>query len=924
MRFFSPQRHTRSMLRVILPALLAAHLALYSDAGAHAAAAAPTAVTPVTSIEGVSEYRLENGLRVLLAPDPSSPRMTVNMTYLVGSRHENYGETGMAHLLEHMLFKDSKNYTDAWGEFSRRGLAVNGSTSDDRTNYYATFNADPDTLAWYLGWQADVMVNSLIRREDLDSEMTVVRNEMERGENSPFRILMQKMSASAFEWHNYGKSTIGARSDVENVDIAQLRAFYEQYYQPDNAVLIVTGAFDSEATLKLIREKFNPISKPTRVLPKLYTTEPVQDGERAVTLRRNGGVPLVAAMYHAPAAGAPDHAALQLATLILGDTPSGRLHRALVGKSLATDVFGYQAESFDPDFVLFGAQLESSMDQRASLALLTDTLESISSQPFTEAEFKRAQDMYLNQWDRMFSDVEAVGASLSEAVAAGDWRLLFLQRDRVRKATLQQVQQAANAYLVQSNRTAGMYVPTDKPVRAPAQKPVDFQALFKGYTGDPNFTAAEAFDTSAANIDSRTTRSTLTVPNGKVELALLNKATRGDRVNAMFVVQSGDVTTLRGQRAIADAVGDLMLRGTPTRSRQQIDDLFKSLNATVSVSAHAGELVVDVSTVEKNLAPTLEAVLEIVRTAHFPPDQIAEYKRERASALQSRRSEPQALAARALARHDNPWKKEDPRYVPTFDEEAKDIDTLDRKALLAYRDRFIGLATTQFAAVGQFDAEALTSLLTRALTPWKAAEAYTRIPSPYREVASTVIDINTPDKANATLLARQWFAIQDTDPDYPALMAANYALGQSAKSRLWVRIREKDGLSYSAGSQVSVSSYQPSARWSIYASFAPANREKLETALQQEFARALKDGFTDQEVMEAKEALLNYGALARANDDALVSRWVDYMQQDRSFQRAIELEAKLKALTTEEVNAALRKYLKPDAFTFAVAGDFKP
>ncbi|MDP4590248.1 MAG: insulinase family protein, partial [Burkholderiaceae bacterium] len=259
----------------------------------------PKGVKEVTSVQGMTEYQLEsNGLRILLAPDDSKPTTTVNMTYLVGSRHENYGQTGMAHLLEHMLFKGTPTIRNALAEFSRRGLQANGSTSTDRTNYYASFAANPETLDWYLGWQADAMVNSLIAREDLDTEMTVVRNEMESGENNPFRILWQKMLGAAYQWHNYGKTPIGARSDVEGVDIAQLQAFYRLYYQPDNAVLTVAGKFNPERTLQQIALVFEPIPKPNRALPKEYTVEPIQDGERRVILRRSGGSPLVAAMYH--------------------------------------------------------------------------------------------------------------------------------------------------------------------------------------------------------------------------------------------------------------------------------------------------------------------------------------------------------------------------------------------------------------------------------------------------------------------------------------------------------------------------------------------------------------------------------------------------------------------------------------------------
>src|SRR5690625_1602149 len=275
-----------SCLRVYFALLLTTILGLGLGLGpntllplATAHAAQPDALN---SVEGVTEYQLENGLRVLLAPDESQPNTTVNMTYMVGSRHENYGQTGMAHLLEHMLFRGTPTLPNALAEFSKRGLAANGTTSADRTNYFATFAADEETLYWYLDWQADVMVNATISHEELDAEMTVVRNEMERGENSPFRVLMQKMQAAAFQWHNYGKSTIGARSDVEQVDVEQLRAFYKEYYQPDNAVLIVSGRFDPDTTLDYIAKVFGAIPKPTRTLNPEYTIEPVQDGPRKI------------------------------------------------------------------------------------------------------------------------------------------------------------------------------------------------------------------------------------------------------------------------------------------------------------------------------------------------------------------------------------------------------------------------------------------------------------------------------------------------------------------------------------------------------------------------------------------------------------------------------------------------------------------
>ncbi|NLC60472.1 MAG: insulinase family protein, partial [Gammaproteobacteria bacterium] len=240
----------------------------------------------VHSAEGISEYVLDNGMRVVLFPDSSKPVTTVNVTYLVGSRHENYGETGMAHLLEHLVFKGTPTHGDIPGGMRQRGIRYNGTTSLDRTNYFASFATSPDTLEWLLRMEADRMVNSHISREDLDSEMTVVRNEMEMGENQPVMALVQRILASAYTWHNYSNLPIGARSDVENVPIERLQAFYRTWYQPDNAVLVVAGDFDPETTLQIVADSFGAIARPERALPASYTVEPPQDGERSVTVRR--------------------------------------------------------------------------------------------------------------------------------------------------------------------------------------------------------------------------------------------------------------------------------------------------------------------------------------------------------------------------------------------------------------------------------------------------------------------------------------------------------------------------------------------------------------------------------------------------------------------------------------------------------------
>jgi len=882
----------------------------------------PAGVTQLADIEGIREYRLDNGLRVLLAPDASKPTTTVNMTYLVGSRQEGSGQTGMAHLLEHMMFKGTSTTRHALGEFSRRGLQANGTTSNDRTNYFASFAANPETLKWYLGWQADAMIHSLIAREDLDSEMTVVRNEMESGENNPFRALMQRMQAAAFQWHNYGKSTIGARSDVENVDIAQLRAFYRVYYQPDNAVLIVSGKFDPAETLNHIAAAFGNIPRPKRTLPAEYTVEPAQDGERAVTVRRAGGVPLVAAMYHIPEAASADYIPMELAAMIMADTPSGRLYRALVSGHLAAGVFGFSMDLHDPGLAMFGAQLQPDMDPEQALRTLVDTLQSSAQQPFTQDELDRVRNQWLASWERVYANPENLGVALSDAIASGDWRLFFLQRDRVRNASLADVQRVAQAYLVHSNLTQGRFIPTDKPLRAPTPERTDLAALLNNYQGDPGFRQAEAFDPTPIHIDQRTQRKIVKLPEGSLTMALLPKATRGARTEAQLSLRFGDLDSLRGQRLASAAVASLLEHGTTTRTRQQIRDEIDAMGASLSINGGGASVRIDLSAPGERLPALISLIGDLLRHPVFPQAELDQFRRSRITSLHNALSEPQAQASRALARHDNPWQPDDIRYTPSFEESLAETERLTRDDLRAFHARFYGAGHVTFSAVGDFDPAQVEQALSDALSGWQPGAPYTRIPAPYRDVPAERFSIDTPDKANAFYLSRMPLSLQDSDPDYPALYLANFLLGASETSRLWTRVREREGLSYNVRSSLSVSSYEPSGSWSIYAIYAPENRERLERAIREEIQRALTDGFNDKEVADGIAALLNYRRLARAQDGVLANTWSSYLDLGRTFAWSAGIDRALQALTTDEVNRALRKFLQAERFSTAVAGDF--
>ncbi len=882
-------------------------------------------VTRVGEVEGIVEYRLDNGLRFLLFPDASKPTATVNVTYSVGSRHEAYGETGMAHLLEHLVFQGTPDHPDITKELTERGARPNGTTSFDRTNYFETFPASEDNLEWALDLESDRMVNSFISADDLDSEMTVVRNEMESGENSPFRILMERTLSTAYLWHNYGKSIIGARSDVENVPIDRLQAFYRKYYQPDNALLIVSGKFDDDHAIELIVETFGQIPRPDRsganTLWDTYTREPVQDGERMVTLRRVGDVQVVMMSYHVPPGSHPDYAAVDILAQVLGDQPSGRLYKSLVEPGLAasTGAFAYQLREAGP--LLTFAQVRPEDDLQATWTAMEESLEGVLRSPITGEEIERARTALLKSVEQVFNNPERIALQLSEWAAMGDWRLFFVHRDRIEAVVAADVQRVAAEYLKPDNRTVGLFYPTEDPDRAEVPDLPDIAADLEGYTGREAVAAGEEFDPSPANIENRTVRYTL--PNG-IKVALLPKSTRGETVVARFRVILGDEEALAGRATAGSMAGAMLMRGSSGHTRQQIQDELDRLQASGSVSGSVSQASGQVQTTRENLADVIRLMAEIIRTPTFPTDEFETLKEQRLAGLEQQRSDPNALAQIAVGRHMNPVPAGHPSYTQTVDEavDAMEAVTLD-EARVFYED-FYGPQLGTLGIVGDFDETEMRGVIEAALGDWESPHAAVRIATEFVDPPAADLQIETPDKANAIFVARQNLALRDDNPDYPALVLGGYMIGGGVmNSRLAKRIRQEDGLSYGVGGGINGHPIDESGSFLAFAIYAPENAEALEAAFQEEMQKVLDGGFAEEELEIAKQGYLQSRQLNRAQDPSLVSALTQGLYFDRDLTWDAELEERLQAVTAQEVNAAVRRYLDLSKMTIVKAGDFE-
>ena len=891
-----------------------------SRLSAQASLRLPSGVTYVTSVEGITEYRLSNGLSVLLFPDPSKPIITVNITYKVGSRHEDYGETGMAHLLEHLVFKGTPKHPNIPQELTEHGARPNGTTSFDRTNYYETFDATEENLRWALDLESDRMVNSYIAKKDLDSEFSVVRNEYERGENSPSGVLYKRMLGAMFQWHNYGKSTIGEKSDIEGAPIERLQAFYRKYYQPDNAVLVVAGKIDEQKTLDLVNEYFSKIPKPTRQLIPTYTKEPTQDGERQVTLRRTGDVQVFSTMYRIPAASHADYAALSVLGDLLSDEPSGRLYKALVENKKAASVYGGASGLAEGGFINFVCEVRMEQPVADAQAAMLSVLDELKNNPPTAEEVEKAKTRLLKNREMFFKQSDRVGLSLSNYIGQGDWRLSFLYRDNLEKVTPDDVSRVALRYLKADNRTIGVFLPEKNPDRAEIPDAPNLGELLKDYKGKPAIAQGEDFDPSPANIESRTARGKLACG---MQYALLPKENRGDAVTASFTFRFGTLESLQNMDVTGSATAAMLDKGTLEKSRQQIQDLQDQLKARIRIFGGASAVSVSIETDREHLADAIRLTGEMLRKPSFPENEFEKYREEYLSGIEQQKSEPAALANLAFSRITNPYPKGDPRYVMTFEEETEAAKALKLDQLKSFYKKFYGASNATCAIVGDFDRQQIEKALAESFGDWKSPSPFKRIEDNYIPVAARTETINTPDKANANFVAGYGFPMRNDHPDYPAITIGGYMLGGGfLNSRLATRIRQKDGLSYGVGGRFFASAMDENGGFSANAIYNPENVEKLEKAFREEIERASKDGFTSEEFEAARAGWLKSQKVGRTNDASVASRLNQYLFMGRNMNWDADFENRVDKLTVADVNAAVKKYLDYSKMIVVKAGDF--
>ncbi|MFZ1858438.1 MAG: pitrilysin family protein [Chitinophagaceae bacterium] len=876
----------------------------------------------IVTVEGIKEYELTNGLRILLMPDASQTNIAVNIVYKVGSRHEGYGESGMAHLLEHMLFKQCKKFVDIKKAIADKGASANGTTWYDRTNYYEILSASDENLRWAIDMEADRMVNSKILPEELKKEFSVVRNEFEIGENYPSGVLNERVISAMYLWHNYGKSTIGSKEDIERVKAENLKVFYKKYYQPDNAVLIIAGKFDEKKALAYCQQYFGPLPKPTRKLQPTYTVEPPQDGERNVLLRRTGDIQYIGMAYHTPSLADKDYASNDALIEILTNDPSGILYKKLVETKMASKLYGYAQTLYDPGFSYFEVEVPKDKSIDSAKHVLLTAMDDLGTMNFTEEDLTRAKNIILKSIENNVSQTTDFAVSLTEYIGAGDWRLFFLYRDRIEKLTVADIQAAAKKYYKSSNRTYGIFVPDAAPDRTVVAETPDIAKLLNGYKGKEVAAQKANFENTIENIK-RNTEYGVLANGGKY--ALLEKPTKGDKITASVILRFGDEKSLNNKSEIGGVLAEMLYSGTTTKTKEQIADELDRIKTSISFSGGSTSLSININTDKKNLSAALALLDDMLQNPKFDAKEFDRIILDTKASYETGKSDPQTLAAQKLQKMLSNYPSGHPYYASSTDESLEELAKVKLDDVKKYYHDFYGANNSVSSFVGELDKKQIKSFLESSFGKWNSKETYKEVEPIYFESKAKTETINTPDKTNAMLLGGLNLNISRKHPDYAAVIIANELLGGGAflSSRIPQRLRENEGMSYGAGSFMNVEYNYNIGNWGVYAMFNPLYKGRLDSALHQEIDKAIKTGFTQDELTKSVASWQEQGRTSLGSNDNLASILRSFLQNDRDLNQYIEFDNKLKNLKLDAVNTALRKYFDKSKFVMVYGGDFE-
>lgn len=917
--------------------------------------AVPSGFTYVRTVQGISEYRLDaNGLTVLLLPDHSAPAVTMMVTYRVGSRNESYGTTGATHLLEHLMFKGTQEHNKEAGNgydqlLERTGAMTNATTSLDRTNYFETVGSQDLPLAVML--EADRMRNLRLREDDRRPEMTVVRNEYERGENNPAEALQKEMWATAFFAHPYHHSTIGWRSDIEKVPIEKLREFYDTYYWPDNATVTIIGDFDPIKTLDLIKRHYGAIGKAPRAIPQVYTEEPPQTGPRRVVVKRPGELGVVMLAHKIPPGTHADFPALEVLSLILSDGRNSRMYQALTDKSLTTDVSASPYFNRDPTLHFTTAELTPGAKHEDVEQKLLEEIAKVQDKGVTADEVATA--IAKNDAQTAFGrdGSFAIAAAINECIATGDWAMYYTLDEAIARVTPEDVQRVAKKYFREDQRTTGWFIPhfsqgdeaaektssvgrtntsgqwtvdSGQKVQGAHERPVTSEryslptAHVSLPTADYSFVSAQADEPAAPPANEPASKIAPRIARDRVAGMDVLVCPTGYR-NVITIVGSFPAFEPENP-TLAALAAEMLERGTKKHDANAIAAKLDRVGARIAFASDATSIRFSARCLKKDAPLVVSLLAEQLREPSFPEDEFEKLRIQKLAEAEQLRESTDAMAALAFANAAFP--KGHPSYRRTPEEIVASVKAAKLDDVRAFHAKWFGPAEVRLVVVGDVDAPRIRGELEKSFADWKGGRKLPEVALAKPPEKGRRIAVDIPGKRSVSVALGLPTGLRFTDEDHLPLSVATSVLGDGFTSRLIGKIRDTEGLTYGIGSVLSGGGTLDRT-WSVRGTFAPSLLERGLASTDRELKLWQREGITADELEYRKNALAGEHQVRLATSSGMAGAILDVVERGLDPSWIDDYPARLAALTLDEVNAAVKKYIDPAKLIIVTAGTLK-
>jgi zinc protease len=858
---------------------------------------------------GIKEFTMtSNGLTVLIKEDKTAPVATFMVTYRVGSVNEATGHTGATHLLEHLMFKGSKNYKNGKADviLDSIGARTNATTWTDRTNYFGTLPSNH--LETIIKIEADRMRGAIIVEEDRQSEMTVVRNEFERGENSPQRVLDQHIWSMAFQAHPYHHSTIGWKSDIENMPIEKLKEFYDIYYWPNNATVSIVGDVDTKEGLALVKKYFGKIRRSKHEIPTVYTTEPEQEGQRRVVLNRAGQQGVVGVAFKSPPAADKDMAPMIVLGEILGSGKNSRFYKQITDKGLVTSISASPSKfKYEGLFEIYASLTPGTKHEKVE-ELILEVLEEVKDSGVKEKELQKAKTKLITS--RLFSQdgSYAIASGLNEAIASGDWTLYTSYEEKIKKVTLADIKRVANKYLVTQKSTVGYFIPEVS----------TGGGLLKGasahrhHNGPYYFKKEEDLKEAGGFFQKGVEFSEPT------EGVFLYTLKRGKGVVTLNGSMLGGYNYAEQKQQVPSLVVSMLDQGTTNKTKFQISDELESVGARLDFGSGPSRVSFLAKFLSKDTDRVLGLMAEQLQSPSFNEEEFKKVKKRREASLKRVKESTwnnafdDFLLSIYGDKHQN---------TPTDPEKAiKELDKIDIEDLKAFHKKNYGRGSMFIVAVGDVSHESLSKKIKKEFGGWKKSPLVETPENRTGTPTKKVNYISMKDKTSSDLLYGIALDINEDSPEFLPLSVATRVLGGSFTARLMRKVRVEDGLTYGVYSSITGTTNKSPGAWIAYGTYSPDLLKKGEVSMEGVIEMWIDSGITKEELSNMKSTIIGSTQVGYDTTSGISRAILSSVVNKGGVKYLDEYANKIESITLEEVNKAIKKHIKFNLLYKVAAG----